>query len=334
MTTLDLPLLSVAKLRHGSKRVRDAELRNLKEAAQITGFGLLTDCDEDVPPLLVEDLYDKWKQVRALPKDLLDEITLDRHVDGSNRGFEGLGTQALDPKSPSGSGDHNISYRCTEDRNPSLDALIPTPAPKWAKLFNKENKWPNVKGFKESALMYLRGNWNTAETVFRGIEDEFKLPTTHIRSRRTERVDTLRLLYYPPTLPRKGQVACGEHTDFGTCTIVRRRGRGALEIQLLDGRWIEVRPPEGCAILNFADMLQWWTQEMIRSTPHRVIAGRGSQSLVTFCYADFWQELRDGITAGDYLYGKITESYRHSASALQETVSRSASIESMTPTKI
>jgi len=42
------------------------------------------------------------------------------------------------------------------------------------------------------------------------------------------------------------------------------------------------------AVLTFADMLQWWTQHIIRSTPHRVIAGRGSQSLVTFCYADFW----------------------------------------------
>ena len=35
MTTLDLPLVSVAKLRHGNKRAREAELRNLKEAAQI-----------------------------------------------------------------------------------------------------------------------------------------------------------------------------------------------------------------------------------------------------------------------------------------------------------
>jgi len=321
MTILDLPLLSVAKLRHGNKHARAAELYKVKEAAQITGFGILSECGEDVPPLLVEDLFDKWNRIRALPKDCLEEITLDRAVDCSNRGFEGLGAQALDPKSPAGSGDHNISYRCTEDRNPDLDALIPRPTPKWAGLFNKENKWPPIQGFKETALLYLRGNWNTAEIVFRGIEDAFKMPTAHIRSKRTERVDTLRLLYYPAAGRRQGQVACGEHTDFGTCTIVRRRGRGALEIQLLDGRWIEVRPPEGCAVLNFADMLQWWTHHTIRSTPHRVISGRDSQSLVTFCYADFWQEIRDGVTAGDYLYGKITESYRHSTSALKETVS-------------
>jgi isopenicillin N synthase-like dioxygenase len=147
------------------------------------------------------------------------------------------------------------------------------------------------------------------------------MPVAHIRRRRTKRVDTLRLLYYPPTGQRQSQVACGEHTDFGTCTIVRRRGRGELEIQLLNGRWIEIRPPEGCAVLNFADMLQWLTQDLIRSTPHRVIAGRGSQSLVAFCYADFWQELRDGVTGGDYLHGKINQSYRHSAARLQELVS-------------
>jgi hypothetical protein len=99
MTNLDLPLLSVAKLRHGNKRMRDEELRKLKEAAQIIGFGLLTDCDEDVSTLLVDDLYQKWAQVRALPKDLLNEITLNRSVDGSNRGLEGVGAQSLDPNS-------------------------------------------------------------------------------------------------------------------------------------------------------------------------------------------------------------------------------------------
>ena len=107
-----------------------------------------------------------------------------------------------------------------------------------------------------------------------------------------------------PNFPQRVRRLCGLlHTDddggtclrqsicpahFGTCTIARRRGRGVLEIQLLNGRWIEIPPPEGCAVLTFADMLQWWTQHIIRSTPHRVIAGRGSQSLVTFCYADFW----------------------------------------------
>jgi len=59
-----------------------------------------------------------------------------------------------------------------------------------------------------------------------------------------------------PNFPQRVRRLCGLlHTDddggtclrqsicpahFGTCTIARRRGRGVLEIQLLNGRWIEI----------------------------------------------------------------------------------------------
>jgi isopenicillin N synthase-like dioxygenase len=309
-----LPKVSIARLR-SLGAAREQELIKLRQAGEGVGFFLVTDYEEDITQELEERTFDQARALFSLPPASLRRIALDRSVDPSNRGYEGLGAQSLDPRVPSGSGDLNHSWRGTEDRDPHLDSFIPSPRPAWAGSYNQDVKWPSedeLPHFQSTMLSYLRGNWKTAETIFGGIEEAFDMPQGHIRSKRTKPLDTLRLLWYPKmTAMKKGQVACGFHTDFGTKTIVRRRGKGSLQVALRDGKIIDVRPPVGCAIVNFGDMLQWWTEGLIKSTPHGVNTGDDDISLVVFCYADPWQELVDGKTAGDYQREKIVESYRH-----------------------
>jgi isopenicillin N synthase-like dioxygenase len=309
-----LPKVSIAGLRHGSE-ARKQELSKLRQAGEGIGFFLVTDYEEDISPELEDRAFDQARALFNLPAASLQSIALDRSRDPSNRGYEGLGAQSLDPRKASGGGDLNHSWRGNEDRDPDLDRFIPTPRPAWAVSYNQEVKWPDaheLPDFKSTMLSYLRGNWKTAETIFGGIEDAFDMPPGHISSKRTQHLDTLRLLWYPKMAAmQKGQAACGFHTDFGTKTIVRRRGKGSLQVALRDGQIIDVRPPAGCAIVNFGDMLQWWTHGLIKSTPHGVRVGEDDISLVVFCYADPWQQLVDGKTAGDYQREKIMESYRH-----------------------
>ena len=66
-----------------------------------------------------------------------------------------------------------------------------------------------------------------------------------------------------------------------------------------------------CLIVNFGDMLQWWTRGRIKSTRHGVDVGEDDISVVVFCYADPWEQLLDGKTAGDYQREKIPKSCRH-----------------------
>lgn len=311
-----LPIISVKVLRSGASDVHSTELNKLRDACQDTGFFLVTDCEEDVPNELLDKAFDRWAALRALPQEKLRAISLDRTTDKSNRGFEGLEAQSLDPKSKVG--DLNISYRCTVDPDPTLNAHIPTPAPAWAAMYNQPDKWPNeadVPGFKEVSLAYLDGNWKVSKTIFGAIEEVFELPKDFIVSRRTARLDIMRYLFYPKADAKEGQVGCGGHTDFGTGTFVRRRGEGTLWIEKRDGTIIEAQTPPGYAIFNIGDMLQWWVngyvgKDILVSTRHGVSVGQNDQSLVNFCYADYWQPLLDNVTAGDYQMQKVLESYR------------------------
>jgi isopenicillin N synthase-like dioxygenase len=314
MISDSLPKVSISKLRiEGTPR--NDELIKLRQAGEGAGFFLATDYEEDIPPELEERTFDQARALFNLPPASLRRIALNRSLDPSNRGYEGLGAQSLDTKAPSGSGDLNHSWRGSENRDPSLDVFIPDPRPSWARSYNQEVKWPGqdeLPHFQPTMLSYIRGNWRTAETIFGGIEEAFGMRHGHIRSKRTKPLDTLRLLWYPKMASiKQGQVGCGFHTDFGTKTIVRRRGKGSLQVALRDGKIIDVRSPIGCAIVNFGDMLQWWTGGLIKSTPHGVDVGEDDISLVLFCYADPWRELVNGKTAGDYQYEKIVESYRH-----------------------
>ena len=47
---------------------------------------------------------------------------------------------------------------------------------------------------------------------------------------------------------------------------------GGLEVQGLDGSWIEAKPMKGTIVVNIGDLLQFWSDNRYRATPHRVKA--------------------------------------------------------------
>jgi isopenicillin N synthase-like dioxygenase len=88
-----------------------------------------------------------------------------------------------------------------------------------------------------------------------------------------EHLSALRGLHYPPleapALP--GQLRAGEHSDYGTLTILLPgAGTGGLEVLRADGEWVPVQPIENGFIVNLGDMMQRWTNDRWRSTRHRV----------------------------------------------------------------
>jgi isopenicillin N synthase-like dioxygenase len=68
--------------------------------------------------------------------------------------------------------------------------------------------------------------------------------------------------------PLPDQVRCGEHTDFGSLTILAVSGRvSGLQIKLRDG----AAAGPGQFIINIGDMMQRWTNDRWLSNVHRVV---------------------------------------------------------------
>ncbi|MFI7588769.1 isopenicillin N synthase family dioxygenase [Spongisporangium articulatum] len=95
--------------------------------------------------------------------------------------------------------------------------------------------------------------------------------------------------------PAEGQFRIGQHTDFGSLTVLDREpGYGGLQVQTLDGEWIDAPYVPGALTVNTGDLLARWSGDRWRSTMHRVLppdprdADEELVSLVFFHEADPW----------------------------------------------
>lgn len=98
--------------------------------------------------------------------------------------------------------------------------------------------------------------------------------------------NTLRLLHYPEVKKtlfqeRKGQVRAGAHSDYGSITLLFQDHNGGLQVQSPNGTFVNATPIEGTIIVNAGDLLARWSNDMIKSTIHRVVVS--SAHLLCFC---------------------------------------------------
>lgn len=95
---------------------------------------------------------------------------------------------------------------------------------------------------------------------------------------------TFRLLHYPllrndaKASEGDATIRAGAHTDYGALTLLfQRQGEQGLQLQLDGENWMDVEyvpsAREGFApplVVNFGDLLSFWTNGILKSTIHRV----------------------------------------------------------------
>ena len=161
-----------------------------------------------------------------------------------------------------------------------------------------------------------------AVAVGLGIDPSFFAAKYQKRMQRTQAV------FYPPQPAELGddQFGVAPHTDYGCITLLWQDDNGGLEVQSLNGDWIQAPPIEGSFVINVGDLLGRWSNDRFASTPHRVIntSGRKRLSIATFYDPDYGavvdpRDLGLGgaepryqpVAAGDYILGRINDSFKY-----------------------
>jgi len=84
---------------------------------------------------------------------------------------------------------------------------------------------------------------------------------------------TFRTLFYPSLssadTQEPGVQRCGEHSDYGTITLLLQDSIGGLEV-LSEGQWIPATPIPDTVLVNLGDLMQFWTADHYKATMHRV----------------------------------------------------------------
>ncbi len=82
----------------------------------------------------------------------------------------------------------------------------------------------------------------------------------------------LRAIHYPPIVGEpKSSIRAEQHEDINLITLLAGASAEGLQVMDNDGDWIGVNAPEGHLVINVGDMLQRLTNNLLRSTTHRVV---------------------------------------------------------------
>ncbi|KAI6107671.1 hypothetical protein EDD16DRAFT_1712176 [Pisolithus croceorrhizus] len=141
-----------------------------------------------------------------------------------------------------------------------------------------ENLWPSEPaGFREAFRSYYRAALGVGQVLHRLFALALDLPETFFDDK-LNRYQTMRGLHYPPqTGPEDDRIiGIGAHSDFECFTILwQEPGVQALQVLNSEKKWINAPPIPGTLVINISDLLSRWTNDIFRSTVHRVVNRNG-----------------------------------------------------------
>lgn len=125
----------------------------------------------------------------------------------------------------------------------------------------------------------------------------------------------LRVLRYPPLTGNEpaGSLRAAAHGDINLLTILPAANEPGLQVQDMNGNWIDVPCDFGMLIINIGDMLCEASRGYYPSTQHRVVnpSGEGASksrvSLPLFLHPRDEVVLSERYTAGAYLAERLRE---------------------------
>ncbi|KAJ8249136.1 hypothetical protein GJAV_G00231550 [Gymnothorax javanicus] len=274
-----IPVVDFEVYKLGVEDVADEGLRalsaELKSAFTEVGFAYLK--NTGISQQEIDAIMDISKKFFLLPEE--EKLSLLRGTSHANHGYVRSGTERLNACRPC---DLKESFNITP--------------------WTSSAKWPSeelLPGFQEMQMGFFQRCKELSLHVLRvlglslGLDSDVFL-CKHTRIGADQNGTTLRILNYPPVKAESvedGQVRCGEHSDFGTFTMVFQGPGGGLQVLSRSGEYISAPTIPGTVLINIADLLQRWTGDVFVSAVHRVMLppsgeNRGRQSVVFFVHPD------------------------------------------------
>ncbi|MDH3292963.1 MAG: hypothetical protein OER95_01420 [Acidimicrobiia bacterium] len=141
---------------------------------------------------------------------------------------------------------------------------------------------PRLDGFKAAVRTYQRRALTVGARILVAIAAGLGAEPDFFATRMTNPQCRLRLLHYPaaePGLDGTLPVPTESHTDYGALTLLATDGVAGLEVKPIGGEWTPVVAPAGSLVVNLGDMLARWSNDVYRSTPHRVVGPVGADRI-------------------------------------------------------
>lgn len=134
------------------------------------------------------------------------------------------------------------------------------------------NVWPDIPGFRDTVSIYYARISELGSLVCSALELHLGLKAGAMTRHMRKPISQLRLLHYvrDKQVLNNKSVNMGAHTDYECLTLLHTRNAG-LQVMTQEDRWIDVPVDPEVFVVNIGDMMEAWTNGLLRSTPHRVL---------------------------------------------------------------
>ena len=271
-----------------------------------TDIGFATVHNTALSGARVWEVIEVYRSFFKLPE--ADKRPYDMAQTGSNRGWGAPGSERVNP-------DANADYKQYFDSGITLDA----DDPRLKSRFYAVNQWPaKPEQFQQVIARYYSDSCAVAMEVLRGVAVAIDQPRDSFDGAFDAPMALLRGNYYPERPPWAGASDFGiaTHTDYGCLTLLATDGSPGLEVRKRGGGWIPVSAEPGSFVINFGEMMEFWSNKRVQATPHRVVGGDTERISVPLFFNPTYETnvAPSGdavIMAGDHLAKRYNETYVH-----------------------
>jgi len=271
-------------------------------------IGFLTVYDTPIAPSFVAETIEHYRAFFKLPAATKQKY--DMAATGSNRGWGAPGSEQVDPNA-------NPDYKQVFD----IGSILPEGAPDSARelLTYAPNVWPDVpEGFSDTLRAYYYKTTDFALDLLCAIAKAVGEDAEYFRNQFTYPMSLVRGNFYPerPEWASERDFGIATHTDYGCLTLLATDGTPGLEVRKRGGGWIPVTAPIGEFVINFGEMLEFWTGGKVVATPHRVIGTDDERISIPLFFnpnhdANVAPKGKVPISAGEHLEQRYKETYLH-----------------------
>ncbi|KAG9049643.1 hypothetical protein FS837_009614 [Tulasnella sp. UAMH 9824] len=324
--TFGIPVVDFGKFRTNDPAAKLSTAKEVVDAFKEVGFVYLS--NHGIQEEKIKNAFKKSKAFFDLPEE--KKLALAWEDPRSNRGYVQKGrervTQSSDADEIAALREKAPDYKESMEIGRDWDAT-------W------KNQWPqeqDAPGFKTTALDFFKTCHEFHVIVMRSIALGLSLPETFFDDKIQEQYHNLRLLAYPAIdtrlLKTEGSARAGAHSDYGTLTFVFQDSVGGLEVQNPHTKHFHAATPiPGTIVVNVGDLLARWSNDVLRSTLHRVVAPPAHngpvtparQSIAFFCNPNGGAEisclptcLKEGekpkyptVQTEEYIVGRLRATY-------------------------
>ena len=259
-----VPVIDLSGARTPAGEARVAEQVDI--ACREVGFFVVT--GHGVPRDLVERMDWATRWLFEQPPEYLQRLE-PAASDPMQRGYSELDVHLNPETAP----DLRRTFGINPVNEPGMGRHPNRISPQRRDRYRYRNQWPDSRQFRAAWLDYFRAVEKLAFRLLELMATGLGLPPGYFVGYHSIAPSNLVANYYPAQdePPADNQFRIGEHTDWGSITVLYQDGQPGLQVYGRDERWHLVRPTRGTFVINLGDMLEVWTGGLYASTRHRVL---------------------------------------------------------------